>query len=134
MAAMLLSTGIVHANPTHAYQPGQVLREEAQSQELCEFVPNRIFVSTTLGSECVAYFVTKGYEDRPEGVFFINGDSPGFADAADYEAHMRKLRRHMDTMLQKMADQMHVRFIDVVRLGLEVPRAITATGWRSARP
>lgn len=118
LAAMPLAISAVHADPAHAYQPGQVLKEEAQSRDLCESAPNRIFVSTTLGSECVAYFVTKGYEDRPEGVFFINGDSPGFADAADYEAHMRKLRRHMDTTLQQMADQMHVRFVDVVRLGL----------------
>jgi pimeloyl-ACP methyl ester carboxylesterase len=118
LVSTLLSPGRAYADAAHAYQPGPALREEAKSQDLCESVPNRIFVSTTLGSECVAYFVTKGYEDRPDGVFFINGDSPGFADAADYEAHMRKLRQHMNTTMQKMADQMHVRFIDVVRLGL----------------
>ena len=49
-------------------------------------------MATKLGSECVAYTVSKGYEDRREAVFLINGNSQGFADAADYEASARSAR------------------------------------------
>jgi hypothetical protein len=75
-------TGAARADQAHPYQPGPALTEEASSQDLCESVPNRVFVATKLGSECVAYTVSKGYEDRREAVFLINGDSQGFADAA----------------------------------------------------
>jgi hypothetical protein len=57
-----------------------VLAAEGKSQALCESVPNRIFVATTVGSECIAYWTTKGNEQRRQAVFFIDGDLPPVAD------------------------------------------------------
>jgi hypothetical protein len=62
--AATVVTGVARADQAHPYQPGPALTEEANSQDLCESVPNRIFVATKLGSECVAYTASKGYEDR----------------------------------------------------------------------
>jgi pimeloyl-ACP methyl ester carboxylesterase len=115
--AATVATGAL-ADQAHPYQPGPALTEEANSQDLCESVPDRIFVATKIGSECVAYTASKGYEDRREAVFLINGDSQGFADAADYEASAQKRTQSVRRSLQKFSEQMHVRFIDVARLGL----------------
>jgi pimeloyl-ACP methyl ester carboxylesterase len=118
LLAATVATSAALADQAHPYQPGPALIEEANSQNLCESVPNRIFVATKLGSECVAYTVSKGYEDRREAVFLINGDSQGFADAADYEASAQKRTQSVRRSLQKFSDQMHVRYVDVARLGL----------------
>ena len=48
---------------------------EGRSQAKCEGVPNRIFVMTAAGSECIAYFVTRGFEARREAVLFFGGDA-----------------------------------------------------------
>ena len=48
----------------------RVLIEESQSKEKCEAAANRIFVTTNLGTECVAYFVTKGFETRRQACCF----------------------------------------------------------------
>jgi len=50
-------------------------------------------------------------------VFLINGDSQGFADAADYEASAQKRTQSVRRSLQKFSDLMHVRYVDVARLG-----------------
>ena len=67
--AATVATGAALADQAHPYQPGPALTEEANSQDLCESVPDRIFVATKIGSECVAYTASKGYEDRREAVF-----------------------------------------------------------------
>ena len=42
----------------------------------------------------------------------------GFADAADYEASAQKRTQSVRRSLQRFSDQMHVRYVDVARLGL----------------
>ena len=48
----------------------RVLIEESRSKEKCEAAANRIFVTTKLGAECVAYFVTKGFDKTPGSAVF----------------------------------------------------------------
>ena len=67
----------------------RVLIEESRSKEKCETAANRIFVTTDLGTECVAYFVTKGFETRRQAVVFFGGDvskqqyvTPGLLEGA----------------------------------------------------
>jgi len=95
----------------------RVLVEESRSKEKCEADANRIFVTTELGSECVAYFVTKGFETRRQAVMFFDGDvsqqqylTPGLLEG--YLAQQKRL-------MQVLADRLRVRYVYVSRLGLE---------------
>ena len=99
-------------------QAGAVLTQEGKSQELCESIPGRLFVATTVGSECIAYWVTKGNENRRQAVFFIDGDLPPVADAAAFEEHMQKTESGIRKLMQKWADKLHVRYVYLARPGL----------------
>jgi hypothetical protein len=100
------------------YWPGSVLIAEGKSQALCESVPNRIFVATTVGSECIAYWTTKGNEQRRQAVFFIDGDLPPVADQAAFQEHMHKTEDGIEKLMQKWADKLHVRYVYLARPGL----------------
>src|SRR5262249_28294284 len=58
---------------TERFHP--VLIEESRSKAKCESRDERIFVETKLGTECIAYFVTKGFDQRRQAVFFFGGDA-----------------------------------------------------------
>jgi pimeloyl-ACP methyl ester carboxylesterase len=100
------------------YWPGPVLAAEGKSQALCESVPNRIFVATTVGSECIAYWATKGNEQRRHAVFFIDGDLPPVADQATFQEHMHKTEDGIEKLMQKWADKLHVRYVYLARPAL----------------
>jgi pimeloyl-ACP methyl ester carboxylesterase len=119
LCAMLVAATAVAEKGERRYWPGPVLTAEAQSQELCESEPDRLFVSTKHGSECIAYVVTHGNEARREAVFFFNGDSPPFPDKAAFDDHMRKGEATALKRMQKWADKFHVRYVYVSRLGLQ---------------
>ena len=52
-----------------------VLIEESRSKEKCEAAANRIFVTTKLGTECVAYFSDQGLRDQTPGSAGSRGDA-----------------------------------------------------------
>jgi hypothetical protein len=93
-----------------------VLVEEGRSQSRCEAVPNRIFVKASAGSECIAYFVTRGFETRRDAVLYFNGD-PSLEEGNEMW-EKRNLEANK-TMMQFWADQLKVRYIYVSRVGLQ---------------
>jgi len=119
-AFVLAASGMAGAadNKT-SYWPGPVLTAEAKSKFLCESVPDRIFVPSPSGSECVSYFVTSGNEDQSKAVFFFNGDMPPLANASEFAAHMERSQATIERLMQKYADKFHVRYVYVSRLGLQ---------------
>lgn len=93
-----------------------VLVEESRSQSRCEAVPNRIFVATSAGSECIAYFVTRGFEKRREAVLFFGGD---FSSEQDNEVAARRILEGNEKYMQFWADKLHVRYVYISRVGLQ---------------
>jgi pimeloyl-ACP methyl ester carboxylesterase len=115
-ASALLSLHITTTpSPTTAiYRP--VLVAEGQSKLICEAFGNRIFVTTKFGTECIAYFVTKGFESRRQAVLFFDGDVPKeeYNDPVKLEKHMKLMTK----VMQAWADRLRVRYIYVSRLGV----------------
>ena len=101
------------------YKPKPVMAAEAQSKDLCESVPDRVFVDTKLGSECIAYYVTKGFETRAEAVLYFPGDAPPLARERDFTVFMFKNLGSMRRMLQLWSGRMRVRYVYVARPGLQ---------------
>ena len=101
------------------FKPGEVMAAEAASKSLCESVPDRVFVATKLGSECIAYYVTKGFETRAEAVLYFSGDAPPLASELDFKNFMFKNLGGMRNMLQGWAGRMRVRYVYVARPGLQ---------------
>jgi pimeloyl-ACP methyl ester carboxylesterase len=97
--------------------PGAVLIAESRSKAKCESVDNRIFVTTKLGTECIAYFVSRGFESRRQAVLFFGGDASKLqkSDPAKLEVDLRLQKRAM----QQWADRLRVRYIYVSRVGLQ---------------
>ena len=95
----------------------RVLIEESQSKEKCEAGEDRIFVTTPLGTECVAYFVTKGFATRRQAVLFFGGDvtQAQYLNAALLEANLAGQKEAM----QLWADKLRVRYVYVSRVGLQ---------------
>ena len=122
--AALVAAGISPAISTAWAQPKpavksiyrNVLVAEGRSQSLCESQPNRIFVKNETGSECISYFVTKGYETKRQAVVFFDGDMAieKYVDpklvAEGYASNQRGL--------QMWADKLKVRYVFVSRVGL----------------
>lgn len=115
----LLSVAPALAQPKPAAKPLSYkteLQAEAKSQALCEAVPNRIFVKSTAGSECISYFVTKGNERKRQAVLFLDGDmalekySNPKLIAESYAGNQKGL--------QAWADKLKVRYVYVSRVGL----------------
>jgi hypothetical protein len=98
-----------------AYKP--VLVAESRSQELCESVKNRIFVATASGSECVAYWVTRGFEERNQAVFYMGGDYR--PDEANNPTRSQAGVRLEMKVLQHQADFFRVRYVKIARLGID---------------
>jgi pimeloyl-ACP methyl ester carboxylesterase len=119
--AVLLAFGSAIA-PAHAATQapatkfGPVLVAESKSKSLCESAPDRVFVKYKLGSECIAYYVTSGFEDHTKAVLFFDGDASAkdYADAAGREAQLKFKHKLMDTWAAKM----QVRYVYVSRVGL----------------
>ena len=106
-----IATTRLHMTATR-FKP--VLVAEARSQAKCEAVPNRTFVMTSAGSECIAYFVTRGFEDRREAVLYFGGD----AISADPVWEQQNLEAN-ERMLQIWADQFKIRYVFVSRVGMQ---------------
>jgi len=100
--------------PVKAY--ATVLPTEARSQAACEAVDGRIFVETKWGSECVAYFVTKGLERQRRAVVFLDGDVPleSYADEKKMVANLALTRKAM----QSWSDKLKIRYVSISRLGV----------------
>ncbi len=124
-AAVLLAFAaavVVRVAFADTFAPGtakfqRVLIEESASRAKCESVDNRVFVETKLGTECIAYFVTKGFESRRQAVLFFGGDaSPQQFNAPDkLEADLVLQRK----LMQQWADRLRVRYVYVSRVGLQ---------------
>ncbi len=95
----------------------RVLIEESTSKARCESLDGRVFIETKLGTECVAYFVTKGFEPRRQAVLFFGGDaSPEqFGTPGKLESELVMMKK----LLQAWADKMRVRYVYVSRVGLQ---------------
>ena len=107
------------AEAASTFRPGPILSAEAKSKNLCEAVPKQIFVETNVGSECVAYFVTKGFEARRQAVLYFGGDAPSFANEGAFQRVLQKNMHDHVASLQRWADQLRVRYVYVSRLGLQ---------------
>ena len=94
-----------------------VLIEESRSKEKCEAAANRIFVTTNFGTECVAYFVTKGFETRRQAVLFFGGDASEeqYVAPAMLEGDLAQQKK----LAQLWADRLRVRYVYVSRVGLQ---------------
>lgn len=98
-----------------AYRPALVA--EGRSQELCESKPGRIFVAAASGSECVAYWVTKGFENRSQAVFYLGGDyTPDQAN--NRNERIIAVQKQLKAM-QRQANAYRVRYVKIARLGVE---------------
>ncbi len=53
---------------------GPVLVKEAASKELCERESNRLFVSSFVGTECIAYYATPTIPGSSVAILYFNGD------------------------------------------------------------
>ena len=102
---------------TSSPAPGAVLIAESRSKAKCESVDNRIFVTTKLGTECIAYFVSQGFESRRQAVLFFGGDASKVqhSDPAKLETDLRFQKKAM----QYWANRLRVRYIYVSRVGLQ---------------
>ena len=94
-----------------------VLIEESRSKKKREAAANRIFVTTNLGTECVAYFVTKGFETRRQAVLFFGGDASEeqYVAPAMLEGDLAQQKK----LMQLWADRLRVRYVYVSRVGLQ---------------
>jgi pimeloyl-ACP methyl ester carboxylesterase len=117
--AIVGSAAVAGAGEKTIYKPKPVMAAEAQSKQLCHSVPDRVFVETKLGSECIAYYVTKGFETRREAVLYFPGDAPPLHSERDFSVFMFKNLGGMRRMLQLWAGRMRVRYIYVARPGLQ---------------
>ena len=95
----------------------RVLIEESASKAKCESADNRVFVETKLGTECIAYFVSNGFESRPQAVIFFGGDAAPqeYAAPGKLDAALAVQKR----LMQLWADRLRVRYIYVSRVGLQ---------------
>lgn len=95
---------------------GPVLVAEAKSKQLCESDPNRIFVKYQSGSECIAYYATKGLEQDTRAVMFFDGDATieSLADPAKQAANLENKKRFLDRWSAKLK----VRYVYISRVGL----------------
>jgi pimeloyl-ACP methyl ester carboxylesterase len=116
--ALSLATAAAAAQGT-TFKPGEVMAAEAQSKSLCESVPTRVFIETKLGSECIAYYVTNGFETRAEAVLYFSGDAPPLPSERAFKVFMFKNLGGMRNMLQGWAGRMRVRYVYVARSGLQ---------------
>ncbi len=93
-----------------------VLAREGKSRALCQAQPNRIFVQNEHGSECIAYYVTKGHEQERQAVLYFDGDM-----APDKYTNPKQIAdelAHNQKGLQIWADKLGVRYVYVSRVGL----------------
>lgn len=107
----------ISAGAGNAARFAPVLVREGRSRPLCEAESGRVFVSHGLGTACVAYFVTRGWEKSRRAVVFFDGDVTleRFADPAAMTAEKSRRNR----WLQAVADKYGVRIVQVSRLGVE---------------
>jgi hypothetical protein len=91
------------------------MEQEAQSKALCEASPNRVFVRHKLGTECIAYYPSRGFELQRRAVLFLEGDLA--RDKMDAETQAKILDSHRRSM-QAMADRFGMPFIAVARPGV----------------
>ncbi len=111
--------GGASAEPKGTYMPGPVHQAEARSRQLCESQPGRVFVSVKFVSECVAYSVTAGNENRPEAVFFFDGDAPAQANAKAFDDYMRVGQLSAEKQMLNWANNFHIRYFYISRLGVQ---------------
>lgn len=106
------------AKPAPAKSPYRnVLVAESASQQLCEAMPNRIFIRHLKGTACLAYLATHGHETKRRAVVFFDGDSKPeqYADTAGREQRLKNIERN----LQSLATRLKVRIVRIARLGLD---------------
>lgn len=111
------------AGPDTARQPASkelrytdMLVKESRSSEACEKVAGRIFVVHKFGTDCVATFVTRGYESRRQAVVFLDGDIS--VEKFQDQAALTKGYDGVKKLMQHWADKLKVRYILVSRLGI----------------
>lgn len=114
-AAYARPTGHEAASAEAAVPYKRVMEKEAQSQQLCEADPTRVFVSHRLGTECIAYIISRGYELQRRAVFYMEGDIPKERMTSEVQAQI--LERHRKSM-QAMADRFGMPFIALSRPGV----------------
>jgi len=117
LAAVAISIAFADQFTPGAVRFHRVLIEESTSQAKCESRDDRIFVETKLGTECIAYFVSKGFEPRRQAVFFFGGDARPleYNDPKKLDADLALQKK----LMQLWADKSRVRYVYVSRVGLQ---------------
>ena len=92
------------------------LEAEGNSKQLCETVPDRIFVRHDLGTACVAYYATSGRTQYRPAVVYFEGDVP--AVDANKPNFARNYLANMRSVFQNLAERTGVRFVFIARPGL----------------
>ena len=93
-----------------------VLVAEGKSKAICEAVDGRIFVDTRWGRECIAYYVTKGFETQRRAVIFFDGDISleNYSDPAKMAKNLDATHEYM----QSWSNKLKVRYISISRVGV----------------
>ncbi|MGE4129811.1 MAG: alpha/beta hydrolase family protein, partial [Hyphomicrobiaceae bacterium] len=106
-----------NAKRSATYPYEDMLTAESKSQTLCEAMPDRVFVRHKLGTACIAYIATKGFERDRRAVIFFDGDSPpdNYIETQGSNEHLKKI----GDALQSLSKTFKVRYIRVARLGLD---------------
>lgn len=112
-----LATGLPASaaqKPIKSYS--NVLVAEGKSKTACEAVDGRIFVNTRWGSECIAYYVTKGFESQRRAVMFIDGDVSleSYANPTKMAETLVATHKYM----QSWSNKLKVRYISISRVGV----------------
>lgn len=121
LAILLMIFALVSA--AHAAGKTQPLKpydyanaKEAGSKDLCEQQPGRLHVAAGNASECVAYFVTHGHESVRRAVIYLDGDIS--LEKYQDQDKLAKARDARQKFLQRWADKLGQRYIDISRLGI----------------
>ena len=100
---------------------GEEMPAEAASKELCELKPNRVFVSTALGTECIAYYPTSRLKGATHAVIYLDGDVP-----ADMAADKRLMERFLATSMLRL--EVHAADYDLPFIYLGRPGVFGSSG------
>lgn len=88
---------------------------EATSAQACEKIPQRVFVSTPYGTECIAYFISSPRAASPMAVFSFHGDFPAELMQPQRSASMAKV---FQDRADRAAKAFSMPYIFVMRPGV----------------
>ncbi|KAB2851274.1 MAG: hypothetical protein F9K44_02105 [Hyphomicrobiaceae bacterium] len=95
---------------------GVEMPAEAASKDLCELKQHRVFVETSLGSECIAYYPTSRLKGADHAIFYLDGDVP--SEMAKDKRVMERFLTVSMLRLEVLAAEHNLPFIYIGRPGV----------------